>query len=134
MSGGSGTGTPVIIPAPIPTTAFENQLIADLSAVFFNAAEFAVAATYTPKGGLATPITICFAEEDLAATTPQPPGDEMVILVRYSEVATPLQGDKFTIRSVGWNLKGVIAGGREEGIWRIAVTRSARRVLGERAV
>jgi hypothetical protein len=130
MSGGSGTGTPVTIPGAVPATAFETMLAADLSSVFFNAAEFAVAATYTPKGGLATPITICFADEDLASTTPQPPGDEMVILVRYSEVAAPLQGDKFTIRSVDWNLKGVLAGGREEGIWHIAVTRSVRRSIG----
>lgn len=125
--GGSGTGTPVTIPGAVPATPFETMLAADLSSVFFNAAEFAVAATHTPKGGLAAPITICFADEDLAATTPQPPGDEIVILVRYSEVATPLQGDKFTIRTVDWNLKSVISGGREEGIWHIAVTRSARR-------
>jgi len=132
MSGGSGTGTPVIIPAPIPTTAFEDMLAADLSAVFFNAAEFAKAISYTPSGGLAIPITVVLSEEDLSGQSPVAPGDTMIVLAKFADIALPGRGDAFLINAETWYFVENVAGGRAEGVWHIRVTRSARRMVGER--
>lgn len=110
----------------------KDQIAADLTAVFFNSDEFGESATYTSSGGVAKTITICFGDEDLAAQTPAPPGDTMIIMVQYTDALTPRKGDTFTIDGVTWNLDRIAAGGPEEGIWHIRVTRSARRDIGGR--
>lgn len=107
----------------------KTQILADLP-VFFNVDEFAESVTYTPKGAAAKTVTICFGAEDPAAQTPAPPGDAMVILVKYADAAAPTTGDTFLIDGVTWNLSGIVSGGPEAGIWQIRVTRSARRDIG----
>lgn len=109
---------------------FKTEIAADLTSVFFNAIEFAESVTYTPNGAAAKTIAICFGDEDLAAQTPAPPGDSMIILVQYADATAPGRGDKFTIDSVTWYLDAIVGGGRVEGIWQICVTRSARRDIG----
>ena len=110
--------------------SFKTDIAADLAAVFFNPLEFGESVTYTPSGGAAKTITICYADENLAIQTPQPPGDSMIILVQYTDATAPGRGDSFTIHSATWYLEGITAGGPEEGIWHIRVTRSARRDIG----
>jgi hypothetical protein len=98
-------------------------------ATFFNTDEFGESVTYTPSGGAGKTITIDFEDEDRASQTPAPPGDEMVILVKYSDATAAGRGDAFTIDSVTWYLESIVGGGPEEGIWHIKVTRSTRRSL-----
>ena len=111
-------------------TAFTDQLDTDLTGVFFNAAEFAEAVSYTPVGGAARSITICYGDQNAASQTPQPPGDSLVIWMKYSDASAPLKGDAFTIDSVTWYLDEILSGGRLEKCWEIRLTRSARRNLG----
>lgn len=127
---GTGTGTKShggVIPS---TTAFNTQLSADMTNVFFNQAEFADPATYMQVGGMTKAITICYGDEDPGAMAVQPPGDSLIILVKYSDISAPLRGDKFWINAETWYLEEVISGGRPEGLWHIRITRSARRNLG----
>jgi hypothetical protein len=105
MSGGSGTGTPVTIPAPIPTTAFEDMLAADLSAVFFNADEFAKSVAYTPAGGLAKMIkaiiTYGEGEEYRGADALN---IEATMEIQASDVATVSVGDSIAIGLEIWQV------------------------------
>lgn len=107
----------------------KTDMATDLTNVFFNADEFSESATYTASGSAAATITIGFEEENLAMQNPQPPGDSMVILVKYSDATSLGRGDSFSINSVTWYLDEIVSGGRAEGIWHVRVTRSARRDL-----
>lgn len=107
---------------------FKTQLAADLDTVFFNADEFADAATYTPHSGAAQPVTLVRSEEDQSLTDPEAPGDSMIVLARVSEITTPARGDIFMIAGETWYFTELV-GGSAEGIWHIKVSRSARRVL-----
>jgi len=109
---------------------FQSQLATDLTAVFFNADEYGEAVSYTPAGGAAKTITICYGDENAAAQTPQPPGDALIIWMKYSDAAAPLKGDTFVINSVTWYLDEILSGGRQDKCWEIRLTRSARRNLG----
>lgn len=106
---------------------FKTIISDDLTNVFFNVDEFAEAVTYTPNGGAARTIKVILTQEDPAIQTPAPPGDSMIIVVRYADITAPGRGDTFTINSETWYVDGAPAGGRSEGIWRIQVSRSARR-------
>jgi hypothetical protein len=108
---------------------FQSQLATDLTGVFFNADEFAESAAYTPNGGAATTINVILAEEDPAIQSPTPPGDTMIVLAKYADIATPAKGDTFTINAETWYFVGITAGGAGEGVWHIRVSRSARRRL-----
>jgi hypothetical protein len=102
------------------------DLVTDLS-VFFNTSEFAESVTYTATGAAARTITVILTAEDPAIQTPAPPGDSMIILAKYADIAAPRRGDTFTINSETWYVVGDPQGGRAEGIWYIEVSRSARR-------
>lgn len=108
----------------------KTQIAADIPVVFFNTDEFAESATYTPYGGAGVSINVVVTEEDPALQSPAPPGDTIIVLAKYSDIATPARGDTFTIASVTWYFVEIVAGGRAEGIWHIRVSRSARRKLG----
>jgi len=104
------------------------DLTTDLTA-FFATDEFAESVTFTPATGTAKTVSICFEAEDLATQSPQPPGDEMIILVQYADVSAPARGDVYTINAASWYHDEIVGGGRAEGIWHLRVTRSARRDL-----
>lgn len=134
MSDWTGSGTPVTpVPVTTPSTPFRDMLAADLDAVFFNVNEFAELITYTPNGGAAKYINIVPAAEDLAGQTPAPPGDTMVIMAKYSDIASPGRGDTFILNTVTWYFVELVGGGRMEGVWHIRISRSARRSVNERS-
>ncbi len=78
---------------------FAAQMEKDLD-VFFNVDEFAGIATYTPAGGTSISINICLDEYD-PGISDIAPGDEMLILVKSSEVV-PKRGDTFIIAGDTW--------------------------------
>jgi len=108
---------------------FADAITTDLS-VFFNTDEFAKSVTYTPLNREGTTIPIIIASSDESLQSPQPAGDQLVILARESDVASPNpQGDTFTIDSETYYLTKNEAGPKPDGIWRLRISRSERRQL-----
>lgn len=118
------------IPSADGSVTFKMQLAADLTEVFFNSDEFAEEAVYTPYGGVAKAVDLILSQEDPAIQTPAPPGDTMVVLAKFADIALPGRGDTFLINAETWFFVENVGGGRAEGIWHIRVSRSARRVVG----
>lgn len=105
--------------------SFESQMIDDIESVFFETAEFATEATYTPSGGDAVSITIIKEESDEAIMSGySPASDSMIFNVMVSEVASPTRGDVFAIDFESWYLVKNISGGAQEGIFTLEVSRS----------
>ena len=81
---------------------------ADL-AVFFNAAEWAKAATYTPPGGGAgAPCTVLIGSEDREVSfgTSHAFAEGDVLQVRRSEIAAPARGGTFLIGATTYAIQG----------------------------
>lgn len=134
MSGGTGTGYRVVVVPDAPDIGvFKTQLAEDLAGVFFNTDEFAESVVYTSAIGAASTVNVILSAEDLSGKSPVAPGDTMIILAKYADIALPGRGDTFTIDSEIWHFVENIGGGRAEGVWHIRVSRSARRVVSERA-
>jgi hypothetical protein len=110
-------------------TTFKEQMAADM-AVFFNADEFAEAVTYTSVDYGEKTINVVMVDEDESGQVPAAPGDTMIILAKYADIALPQRGDEFTIDGETWYFVENIGGGPSEGVWHISVSRSARRKLG----
>lgn len=104
----------------------KTDMAADLTNVFFNTDEFAESISYTPKGGAAATIKVILSDEDATIQSPTAPGDHMVVVAQYTDIATPQRGDTFTINSITWYFVEIVLGGRAEGLWHIRVSRSAR--------
>lgn len=111
---------------------FKSQIAADLTATFFNPLEFGEAATYTPAGGTAKPITVIPDEEDYASQAAPPPGDSEIYQVQVTDIAAPTKGDSMVVGGVTLYFVAILSGGPQEGIWHIRFTRSARRDIGGR--
>lgn len=108
----------------------KEQMISDLSTVFFNEDDFAISGVYSPASGADSNISIIIDESVDALQSPQPPGDEMIIFVMESEVAAPnKEGDSFVINGETWYLVKNLSGSVGQGIWRLLLSRSARRML-----
>lgn len=110
---------------------FKEQMALD-QAVFFNTDEFAESVTYTSVDYGGKTIDIIMADEDESGQVPVAPGDTMIILAKYADITLPQRGDEFTINDETWYFVENVGGGSSEGIWHIRVSRSARRVIGER--
>jgi len=104
------------------STALSNDL-----ATFFNTSEYAESITYTPSGGAATTITIIDDTQDATLQDPETPGDNKIILVKYSDVNTPGYKDTITWDSITWYIIRNVSGGKTVGIWTLEISRSARR-------
>jgi hypothetical protein len=82
---------------------FKTQATVDLS-VFFNSDEFAEIVSYTAKGGAAVDITAVVTREG-AHQEPHVRGPSTAIgsvMVKKSEVPTPLHGDTYVFDSQTW--------------------------------
>jgi len=107
--------------------SFKTQLTSDL-AVFYNSEEFADEVTYTPSGEAGYSINIIIEVSDESLQDPASPQDEMIILVRESDVAAPnVRGDTLTIDSETWYVIENLEGPKPNGCWELLITRSARR-------
>lgn len=111
-------------------STFQDQLAADLTSVFFNVDEFAIGGVTYTTGGVSTTITVVPCDEDLSGQTLPTPGDSMILMVKYSDAASPGWGDTFTINGTVWSFVELVGGGQAEGVWHIRVSRSARRRIG----
>lgn len=105
------------------------DMLTDLDNVFFDTDEFVDSITYTPSGGDPVSITAMLEDMDPSIMDVAPPGDSMVLHVKYSDVANPQRGDTFTISSETWYLVKNLGGGSHEGAWKLEVTRSDRRQI-----
>ena len=110
--------------APAPS----GNMFTDDLPLFFG--EFSETATYIPKTGDPKIILFIAESEDLAGQTPAPPGDEMLIVIKYADVSAPAFGDTVVIDTVTWYLAGIEGGGRAERIWHLRLSRSLRRNIG----
>ena len=109
--------------------SFADAITTDLS-VFFNTNHFAVSVIYTPLNREGSTIPIIIASGDESLQDPQPAGDELVILAKESDIATPNpKGDRFTIDSITYYLTKNEAGPKPDGIWQLRISRSERRQL-----
>jgi len=104
-------------------TTLADQITSDLTG-FFNEDEFAEAATYTPDGGDATSITISRDDQDPGIMSDAAPGDELIILVRSSQV-DPGRGDTFVIAGNTWYLLESL--GIVHGVLKLKISRSGTR-------
>lgn len=113
----------------------KSQIAADLadSTLFFSTDGFAESVTYTPSGGVAKTITAIRDEENPASQTPIPPGDTMIVVARSTEVTAPGRGDAYAIGGETWYHDSIESGGAGTGVYRIRVSRSARKVVEGRA-
>ena len=104
----------------------KDDILWDLDTVFFQADEHAENAAYTPVGGVSRLVTIIREEQDPSIMVEPPPGDEMTVRVRTTEVVHPRRGDRFVIDGESWHLRGNLGSGGGEA--RLVLTRSAWRV------
>lgn len=108
--------------------AFSDQIITDLDQVFYNTDEFAEAATYTPRVGSPSAVTVIRNDQD-ATLNPEAPGDRAEIRIRTSELTIPNVGDRITMGGETWQVIEIIGGGPRENEWFLGLTRSERRLL-----
>jgi len=105
--------------------SFKLDMLSDIEGVFFDTAEFATDATYTPSGGDTVNITIVKETSDFAIMSGyNPVSDSIIFSVMFSDVSNPLRGDIFVIDSESWYLVKNISGGEEEGIFILEASRS----------
>ena len=101
------------------------DILTDLDDVFYDTDEFAETVSYTPSGGDAVSLTILRDEQDPSIMADAPPGDEMIIRVKASDVSSPQRGDVFLIDTETWYLKATL--GISGGETRLSLTRSGWR-------
>jgi len=107
---------------------FSDQIVSDLSQVFYNASEFAESATYTPRTGSPSTVTVIRQDQDASLNT-ESPGDRAEIRIRTSELTTPNIGDQITMGGDTWQVIEILGGGPSEHEWFLGLTRSERRLL-----
>ena len=103
----------------------KEDILTDLNDVFFDTDEFAETGTYTPSGGDAVSVNFIPEEMDPSIMSDAPPGDEMIIRVKTSDVSNPQRGDAFAIDDETWYLKANL--GINGGETRLSLTRSGWR-------
>ena len=103
------------------------DMLTDLDDVFFDTDESAEAAAYTPSGGEAVSISIIPDEQDPSIMSDAPPGDEIIVCVKVSDVSNPQRGDTLTLESETWYLVRNLGGGSSDGTWRLLFSRSDKR-------
>jgi len=103
------------------------DILTDLDDVFYDTGEFAETVSYTPSGGEAASVDILREEQDPSIVPDAPPGDEMIIRVKTSEVSNPQRGDAFVIDTETWYLKANL--GINGGETRLSLTRSDKRQI-----
>jgi len=101
------------------------DILTDIDDVFYDIDEFAEVVSYTASGEDAASVTIIREEQDPSIMSDAPPGDEMIIRVKTSEVADPQRGDTFVIDTETWYLKANL--GINGGDARLSLTRSGWR-------
>lgn len=104
---------------------FEGFYMTDLGEVFFDVAdEFAENIIYA---GNVIPAILTGSRESLQ--DPRQPSDELLIVIKESDVASPEDGDEVTIESETWYVTGNLSGSQGDGTWKLRISKSERRVL-----
>jgi hypothetical protein len=108
-------------------TTFKEQRAADLASVFFNPDEFAITATYTPKGGTAMPaipILMNYGSGDGSDGTDDMNTDATARIM-VSDIASVAEGDDILIGAAHWivDFGKLIDDGLVWQVWMSRVTR-----------
>lgn len=104
----------------------------DDRAVFFDADDFALAATYTPASGPAVAVTVLDWKPDMAgplgtpgfALSPAAADAARLVWLRRDEVAAPARGATLTIDGAAYPVRDVITS-QDGQIWQLALGKPA---------
>lgn len=102
--------------------SFKDDVITDLSTVFFSADEGSVSISYN-----GTTILCNVVDHDGVLQDQQAAGESTIIDVMSADVSHPVADDVVVLYGVTWSVLGIVAGGPHAGYWRIDLTRATRR-------